>query len=109
MSLRLFNPAEFIGSSPRLLSSGVRSRKPRQSAIRSTQATVRAMRLVRKAAVAKFGRGKAELHYAGGRWVVRLHDYQGVPVGVYSAYDTSPGVDGTGIDFLLMTGGRLCP
>lgn len=64
------------------------------------------MRLVRKAAVAKFGRGKTVLQYRSGRWVVFLHDYSGQPAGIFASFDTKTGVAGTGIDFYQIVGGK---
>lgn len=76
--------------------------RKRRSPIRATQGTVRAMRLVRRAAVAKFGRGKTKLEYRQGRWVVHLYNFSGDAVGLYVAYDAVPGVDNTGVDFQLV-------
>lgn len=117
--VRLFNPADLLALPaksknnpvlPETANPAMQGRavpRKRLSPIRATQGTVRAMRLVRSAAVAKFGRGKTKLEYRQGRWVVHLYNYSGDAVGLYLAYDTVPGVEGTGIDFQIVPAARF--
>lgn len=59
----------------------------------STRETAAAERLVRRAAAAKFGRGKARPFYEHGQWFVEVGSR------MYAVADYRPGVDGTGLDF----------
>jgi hypothetical protein len=108
--MRLANPADFLaqspGSDPQVSPSHVVNRR-RRTPIRATQGTVRAMRLVRRAAVWKFGRGKTKMEYRNGRWVIHLYNYSGQACGLYLAYDVKPGIDHTGVDFQLIPARRI--
>lgn len=76
-----------------------RSRKP-QAPVRATHATERARRLVRKIAVATFGRGKTTLDYRYGHWFVHVYGPDGRAVASFVAVDRSPGAFGTGVDLV---------
>lgn len=60
----------------------------------STSYTDRARRTITTAAVVRFGRATAHLHYEHHQWWAIL------PSGkIYSVVDTIPGIETTGIDF----------
>jgi hypothetical protein len=64
----------------------------------STQNTSKVEKLVRKAAAAKFGCGKAKPHYEHGHWWVVLDDAEGDEV-FYDVVDSYPSVANTGLSF----------
>lgn len=74
--------------------------KPSGSVVRATHATVRAQRLVRKAAVARFGRGKTQLDYRFGYWFVTVYNVDGDVAAQFVAIDRAPGVARTGVEFV---------
>jgi hypothetical protein len=76
-----------------------RPRKP-PAPVRATHATERARRLVRKIAVATFGRGKTTLDYRYGHWFVHVYGPDGRAVASFVAVDRSPGAFGTGVDLV---------
>jgi len=59
----------------------------------SSQDTPKAERLIRSAAAAKFGRGRADLFFEHGQWWATVGSRS------YSVVDAIPGVDHLGIDF----------
>ncbi len=72
----------------------------RGNVVRANHATERAKRLVRKAAVARFGRGKTRLDYRFGYWFVTVYNVDDDVVAQFVAIDRSPGVARTGVDFI---------
>jgi len=59
----------------------------------SSQDTRKAEKIIRSAAAAKFGRGRADLFFEHGHWWATVGDR------TYDVVDAIPGVDGLGIDF----------
>lgn len=70
------------------------------SPVRATHGTERARRLIRKIAVALYGRGKTVLEYRYGHWFVNVHGPDGFAVASFVAVDRQPGMFNTGIDLV---------
>lgn len=71
----------------------VAARPRHQRALISSQDTPKAERIIRSAAAAKFGRGRADLFFEHDQW------WATVGSRTYSVVDAIPGFDGLGIDF----------